>query len=203
MDDDEEFENIDDEYNYKKFKSNNVAQYRHTDQSESDVEIEVIEVVNDTGNRNITPIWANSKTNDVSRLYEFNQKQFVFDTMIETASKFKLKIEGVEGSLSYVKIEGSYVKAFNELHLGQIVSSMDDIKNRCGNISSFIEKFMKIELAKKMNSVNVDLKMILELIDSVEASVKSLEVKVKSESTQRNCLIKLRDARVLITNEIV
>lgn len=191
-----QFDNLDDEYAYKKFVNEWKPVYE-TAVSLDPVKLEVIEVTFDTGSPYINPLWTIQSIAEGKNLYRLNQMALEMDTFTSLCGKHSLLYEIPNHShLRFAKIEGKYV--FDDKMDGNRYAPLGDLESLKALEKSTIERITKIVLMEYKKKTGIDegsikWPKIYEDIQAVRSAVYSIDCKTKSYDHKRRAMNIIND----------
>lgn len=200
--DEYEWETLEDEYSYKKFKSIHKAIHKNIQSISDPIKVEIIKAQYDTGNKFIKNAYLNG-TGKID-LFEYNQHEAWLDIVSECFNELHMVFDDdcgysytndkkVWGNSSrscirYVVAFGTYIFNDEFRSPGILRGTLDDMVGRYNQDRNKIRKIIKTKYNLSFGKIeedNVDFTKVLNDLYSLRSSVNSIESK-KSTWTNQN-----------------
>jgi hypothetical protein len=165
------FDDIDNEYAYKKFLKEWTPVYGESQIFREPLEIEITEIRTESGDPDIVSLWNSSRLKEQG-LYNLNREEVSKKILATLCQERDLKLEiPSHGGLKYVKINNSY--AFTDcaasLFSGQFTGSLEKAKKEKQALVDRITTIVNLHSAKRDNKeffnqadILIELKKLLE-----------------------------------------
>lgn len=148
-----DFQNLEDEYAYKKFIRDWKPQYSEDINTERELlEIDVTEIRLDSGDPDIVSLWNSSMVENYKKLYCFDREEFCKKTLKKLCLEKNLHIDfgGKYTDIKFVKIENSYVLTkCNFLLTGIFKGSLENAKKQKEQLLEKITTIVNLCVAKR------------------------------------------------------
>jgi hypothetical protein len=184
------FDNLDDEYAYKKFKKTWTPVLGPEEIEKIPVEVEVVEVRTDSGDPDIVSVWNSPTVKANAALYEFNRRSFARKCFISYCDEYKLKhhIPTYSG-LRYAQVNGNYLFDNDFIFERPFIGTLE----QCKKAKDGLDREIKIRLLpydekiKEVKSKNII--GILNELRTIRSRVSSVEPIKKSSDNHRTALV--------------
>lgn len=181
---DDDWDSLDDEFAYRKFVETWKPVYLEIS-SESPVTFNITGVTYDTKSKYITSLWNHSSVLEKDRLYQLNICQLEVDAIKEQCNKYNLKLEvPTHSHLRFAKIEDNY--CFGEVYDRRRpleYGNLDYLHEEQKKYSDAIQQIVLVALAKKTQSMNLNLGQFIDELKSIAAKCSKIKCTSKSVVT--------------------
>ena len=200
------FNNLDDEYAYKKF----INKWKPVIVQEVVLIDQKIIIHEDLGQPNpyVLPMKKlNGNLKDT--MYQYRRKQHIFNCVKESLAKYN-KVLGCEDQLQYSKFDGQYttiaIKDLKNYETGfeVCVDSLEKVLSRYNEVDEDIKNIIDIYFQAKVELESVvTVKEVLDSLFTIHDNVRSLNVKVKNETHKQTTLTKINDLKTKLEKAVL
>jgi hypothetical protein len=146
------FDDIDDEYAYKKFVKGWEPQYSEEIYQREPVEFEIIEICLKSGDPDVVSMWNSSTVENDKKLYSFDREQFFRKTVTEMCQENNVNVEfgNSYSNIKFTKLDGSFAFTRSKVPFSGIFKgNLESVKKAKQILLQEITTIVKLHVAKR------------------------------------------------------
>lgn len=187
-DEDDVFDNIDDEYAYKKLMATWSPMLETVPARTEPIDFKVVEIRRDSGDPDIRSLWNDSALPAQRALYQVSRLHVSHKTLVGLAAKHGLAVDVPNHSgIRFAKLDGHY--AFDESvdfsKGGAFIGTLEQCKAEKARVVKLVEAPVLAAAAKKCGTSVLNAGEIRDSLASALSDVRALQLKQSSPSRHR------------------